>query len=121
MIKKIVLAVIVIGLTSGLAGAADRSNNTTPSNAATPSAGNKIRQDMLVLDDKGDDYVMFCNRIFEVSSYTTIRNERGTIISLEALSIPCEAMVSYYKNRKENNRYVAVTIEVQGEATPVPE
>ena len=122
MIQKIVLLVIVIGFTGMLAGAADLSKNTLPPDEATaPAADTKLHKDMLVIDDIGDDCVMFCNRIYEVNSHTTIKNERGTTIALENLTIPCEAMVSYYRKKGEHHRYVAVAIEVRGEAEPVPE
>jgi hypothetical protein len=42
-------------------------------------------------------------------------------ISLEELSVPCEAMVNYYRNPREKNAYVAVSIEVQSRPRPQPE
>ena len=122
MIRKIVLSVIIMGFAAMIANASDLSQNTLPPDEATaPATDTKLHKDMLVLDDSGDDYVMFCNRIYEVNSHTTIKNERGTTIALENLTIPCEAMVSYYRKKGEHHKYVAVTIEVWGEAEPVPE
>lgn len=122
MIKKIVLSVIIMGFAAMIANASDLSQNTLPPDEATaPATDTKLHKDMLVLDDIGDDYVKFCNRIYEINSHTTIRNERGTTIALENLTIPCEAMVSYYRKKGGHHRYVAVAIEVRGEAEPVPE
>jgi len=122
MIQKIMLSLLIIGVTGMLAGAADLSKNTLPPDEETaPATDIKLHKDMLVLDDIGDDYVMFCNRIYEVNSRTTIRNERGTTIALASLTIPCEAMVSYYRKKGEYHTYVAVAIEVRGDAEPVPE
>jgi hypothetical protein len=123
MIKKIVLSVIAMGFAAALAGASDPSSKSTPpaDEAKAPAVDNKMNTDMLALDGVGDNYVTFCNRIYEVTSRTTIRNERGTAITLENLTIPCEAMVSYYRKKGQHDRYVAVAIEVRGEAEPVPE
>lgn len=76
---------------------------------------------MLVLDDKGSDYVMFCKRKYDITSYTLIKNESGMIISLDQLNVPCKAMVSYYKKPGKKNRYVVVSIEVKGESPSQPE
>ncbi|MCK5186397.1 MAG: hypothetical protein KAR43_04630, partial [Deltaproteobacteria bacterium] len=75
----------------------------------------------MVLDGKGDDYVLFCKRRYEVTTYTVIKNERGMLISLNALLVPCKAIVSYYKKPGVKNTYIAVSIEVQGRPTPQPE
>jgi len=75
----------------------------------------------LVLDGKGEDYVLVCQRRFEVTSNTVIKDKLGMNITLEGLSIPCEAMVTYYKKPRERNTYVAVSIEVKGKPTPQPE
>jgi len=122
MIKKIMLSLMVMGFAAMLAGAADLSQNIPPADEEqAPAADKKLRTDMLALDGIGDNHVTFCNRIYEVNPLTTIRNERGTTIALESLTIPCEAMVSYYRKKGEHHRYVAVAIEVRGEAEPVPE
>jgi hypothetical protein len=122
MIQKIMLSLFIIGVTGMLAGAADLSPNALPSGEEqAPAIDTKLHKDMLVLDDIGDDYVMFSNRMYEVTSHTTIKNERGTTIALASLTIPCEAMVSYYRKKGEYHTYVAVAIEVRGEAEPVPE
>ncbi len=112
---------MVMGFAAMLAGASDLSQNTLPADEEhAPAANKKLHTDMLALDGVGDNYVTFCNRIYEVNSHTTIRNERGRTISLENLTIPCEAMVSYYRKKEKYHQYVAVAIEVRGEAEPVP-
>jgi hypothetical protein len=78
-------------------------------------------EDKLVLDEKGDDYVMFCARRFDITSYTLIKNEQGMIISLDDIDVPCEAMVSYYQKPGKKRRYVVVSIEVKGEPQLKPE
>jgi len=121
MMKKIVLAGIVIGLICTLAWAADRSGSTSSTDLTPLTGGVEMNTDKLVLEEKGDDYVLYCQRRFDVTSRTIIKNEWGRLISLENFPIPCEAMVSYYRKPKESNRYVAVTIEVLGEPQPLPE
>jgi hypothetical protein len=78
-------------------------------------------QGKMVLDSKGENYVLVCQRRFEVTSNTVIKDEMETDITLEELSIPCEAMVSYYEKLGKRNTYVAVSIEVQSKPKPEPE
>ena len=116
MLRKIVLTGIVMGFICSVSFAAEQNGNNT-----LPSPGFEISTDKLVLDGKGDDYVMFCKRQFDITSYTLIKNESGMIISLDELDVPCEAMVSYYKKPGKSNRFVVVSIEVKGEPLPQPE
>ena len=122
MIKKMMLTVMALGFAAMCAGASDPSHETTPSEEEHASvADKKLHTDMLVLDGVGNNHVTFCNRIYEVGSHTTIRNERGTTIALESLDTPCKAMVSYFKKKGAYHRYIAMVIEVRGEVEPVPE
>ena len=115
MLKKMLLAGILMSLTcSGTFGAEESQNRF-------PDIGFEVMEDKLVLDEKGDDYVMFCMRRFDITSYTLIKNESGMIISLDDLDVPCEAMVSYYKKPGKKRRFVAVAIEVKGEPQPLPQ
>ena len=80
-----------------------------------------VSRDTMVLDGKGDDYVLFCKRRYEITTQTVIKNERGMLISLDELLVPCKAMVSYYKKPGVKNTYRAVSIDVQGKPAPQPE
>ena len=91
------------------------------SNPKFPGIGFEVMEDKLVLDEKGDDYVMFCQRRFDITSYTLIKNESGMIITFEDIEVPCEAMVSYYKKPGEKRRYVVVAIEIIGEPQLKPQ
>jgi hypothetical protein len=113
----IVIGMIVIVL-CGFSIGAEHSTGADEANIGTALG---VSQDTMVLDGKGDDYVLFCKRRYEVATHTVIKNEWGTLISLNELSIPCEAMVSYYKKPEEKNTYVAVSIEIQGVPKPQPE
>ena len=115
MLRKIVLTGIVIGLVCSAAFGAEESKNKFP------DIGFEVMEDKLVLDEKGDDYVMFCKRRFDITSYTLIKNESGRIIPLDELDVPCEAMVSYYEKPGKKRRYVVVSIEVKGEPLPLPQ
>jgi hypothetical protein len=115
MLRKILLAGVVMVFICSAAYGAEESNNRFP------DIGFEVMEDKLVLDEKGDDYVMFCKRRFDITTYTLIKNERGMIIPFEGLSVPCEAMVSYYKKPGKKRRYVVVSIEVKGEPQLLPE
>ncbi len=115
MLKKIALAGIIIGLICSATIAAEKSGDTAHGIEFA------VSKDKILLDAKGDDYVLFCKRRFDVTSYTLITSESGLIISLDDLEVPCEALVSYYKKPREKNRFVAVSIEVKGEIKPSPE
>ena len=122
MIKKILLAGIVLGLICGIGSAADRSDNTSLTGLVKGALDALMDTDALVLDEKGEDedYFLFCSRRLDVTANTVIKNEWGRVISYDRVPIPCEAMVSYYKKPKTQYRYVAVTIQVIGEPQPVP-
>ena len=109
------LAGIMTGLISSSAFGAEEVKS------AVHGTGFEVITDRLVFDEKGDDHLLFCNRRFDITSYTLIKNERGAITSFEDVDVPCEAMVSYYKKPGKSNRYVAVSIEVKGEPLPLPE
>ena len=114
--------VIVIGMTvSVLCGFSIGAEHSTGADEANIATALGVSQDTMVLDGKGDDYVLFCKRRYEVTTYTVIKNERGMLISLNALFVPCKAMVSYYKKPGVKNTYIVVSIEVQGRPTPQPE
>ncbi len=128
MLKKCLIAgiVIAVGTTGGMFYSddirAERPTNTSPkSDETTILPTREVSQDKLVLESKGEDYVLVCQRRFEVTSGTVIKNKFGVDISFGELSVPCEAMVSYYKKPRVKNTYVAVSIEVQGEPEPQPE
>jgi len=115
MLRKIVLTGIVAGfICSGAFGAEESKNRF-------PDIGFEVMEDKLVLDEKGDDYVMFCKRRFDITSYTLIKNESGRIISFDDLDVPCEAMVSYYQKPGKKRRYVVIAIEVEGEPQTLPQ
>ena len=80
-----------------------------------------ISRDTMVLDGKEEDYVFFCKRRYEITTYTVIKNEWGMVIPLDDLEVPCKAMVSYYKKPGVKNTYVAVSIDVQGRPAPQPD
>jgi len=109
MLKKMLLAGIVIASICSISSAAEEPKNRFS------DLGYEVMEDKLLLDEKGDDYVMFCQRRFDITSYTLIKNERGMIIPFGEIEVPCEAMVSYYKKPGKKRRYVAVSIEVLGD------
>jgi len=114
--------VIVIGMTmSVFCGFSIGAEHSTGADEANIGTALGVSQDTMVLDGKGDDYVLFCKRRYEVTTYTVIKNERGMLISLNGLLVPCKAMVSYYKKPGVKNTYIAVSIEVRGRPTPQPE
>lgn len=122
MIKKILLAGIVLGLICGIGSAADRSDNTSLTGLVKGALDALMDTDALVLDEKGEDedYFLFCSRRLDVTSSTIIKNEWGRVISYDRVPIPCEAMVSYYKKPRTQYHYVAVTIQVLGEPREHP-
>jgi len=125
MLKKSLIAGIVIvmgmmgSISYGVAIGAEQPTNTI--SGEDQSTIYTMSQGKMVLDSKGADYVLFCKRRFKVTSNTVIKDEMGIDISLEELSIPCEAMVNYYDKPGERNTYVAVSIEVQVKPKPEPE
>jgi len=128
MVRKslIVGTVIVMGMTGsmlyGVTNGAEKSKNISAgADEGTTCTTYEVSQSKLVLDGKGEDYVLVCQRRFEVTSNTVIKDERGIDITLEGVLVPCEAMVTYYKKPRERNTYVAVSIEVKGKPTPQPE
>jgi hypothetical protein len=122
MMKKIVLAGIVMGLICSLGWAADRSGNSSFTGLIKGAVDTLVDTNTLVLDEKGEeeDYFLFCSRRLDVTSNTIIRNEWGRVISFDRVPIPCQAMVRYYKKPREQYRFVAVTIQVLGEPQPHP-
>jgi hypothetical protein len=125
MVRKCLIMVMIVGVVSSIVldgtEGSDKPKNTLSGSDKIATVSYELSQDMLVLDDKGEDYVLFCKRRFAVTSTTSIMNEFGSIITLEELMIPCKAMVSYYKKPGERNEYIAVSIEVKGEPEPLPE
>ena len=128
MLKKCLIAgmVIAVGTTGGMFYSDDiraeqPTNASSKAEDATIFSTHEVSQDKLVLENKGGDYVMVCQRRFEVTSGTVIKNKFGMDISFGELSVPCEAMVSYYKKPRVKNTCVAVSIEIQGEPEPKPE
>jgi hypothetical protein len=122
MMKKIVLAGIVVGLICSLGWAADRLDTTSFGGLVKDAIDAAFDTDTLVLDEKGEDedYFLFCSRRLDVTSGTIIKNEWGRVISYDRVPIPCQALVSYYKKPRTQYRYVAVTIQVLGEPQPHP-
>jgi len=124
MLRKSLMTrvVIVIGMiVIVLCGFSIGAEHATGADEANIGTALGVSQDTMVLDGKGDDYVLFCKRRYEVTTQTVIKNERGMLISLNELLVPCEAMVSYYKKPGVKNTYRAVSIDVQGKPAPQPE
>jgi hypothetical protein len=122
MMKKLLLAGIVMGLIGGIGWAADRSDTTSFTGLVKDAVDAVFDTDTMVLDEKGEDedYFLFCSRRLDVTSSTIIKNEWGRVISYDRVPIPCQAVVSYYKKPKTQYHFVAVTIQVMGEPQPVP-
>ena len=114
---------IIVLVTGGVVGDVDpvAGQSRNISSNADEGTTYTMSQDRLVLDSKGKSYVLVCQRRFKVTAHTVIKNEFGVESTLEDLSVPCEAVVSYYKNPGEKNAYIAVFIEVQGRPRPQPE
>ena len=128
MVRKSLMTslVMVVGMTVGVlcdfSMAAEHSTPTfSGGDEANVATALGISRDTMVLDGKGDNYVLFCKRRYEVTSHTVIENEWEMLISLDELLVPCEAVVSYYKKPGVKNTYVAVSINVQGKPTPQPD
>lgn len=115
MLKKIALAGIVISFICSAAIGAEEPKNTFP------GISFEVMEDELILDEKGDDYLMFCKRKLDITSYTIIKDERGWIIPFEDIEVPCEALVNYYKKPGKKRHYVVLSIEIKGEPQPTPE
>ena len=118
MTKVVIVIGMIVIVLCGFSIGAEHSTGADEANIGTAPG---VSQGTMVLDGKGDDYVLFCKRRYEVSTYTVIKNERGMLISLNELLVPCKAIVSYYKKPGVKNTYIAVSIEVQGRPTPQPE
>ncbi len=121
--KFLIVASVVIGFTSSLVvdSMGGKKSNTLSGGEKSAYSNHELFQDTIVLDGKGDDYVLFCNRKYEITSYTLIKDSSGIVIPLEALPIPCEALVVYFKKPGEDHTYITVSIEVRGIPTPQPE
>ena len=115
MVKKIILAGIVLGFIGSASVRAEQSNKRISPN------GFEMTKIKLILDEKEDDYLLFNMRRLDVTSYTLIKDESGMLITLDDLEVPCEAMVSLYRKPGERLRYIAVSIEVKGKPQPKPE
>ena len=115
MLKQMLLAGIVIACICSISSAAEDPNNKFP------DIGFEVMEDKLVLDGKGDDYLLYCKRRFDITSYTLIKNERGMIIPFEEIAVPCEAMVRYYKKPGKKRRFVVVSMEIMGKPQLKPE
>ena len=115
MLKKIMLAGMVMGFICSAAFGAEQLNKMISPN------GFEMTQIKLILDEKEDDYLLFNMRKLDVTSYTLIKDESGMLISFDELEVPCEAMVSLYKKPGEKWHYVAVSIEVKGKPKPTPQ
>ena len=117
----VMMAVFIFGVgsMSGSVVEAEQSPGPLSENDSAPLfAGYEISQDTIVLDGKGDGYVLFCKRKFKITRDTVIE---GSASTLEALTIPCEAKVTYYKKPGKRNTYVALAIEVLGTPAPRPQ
>jgi len=108
----------VCGVAVGAEKTRDKPSTGDKGTVATAYETNQMR---MVLKDKGDTYFLFSKRRFEVTSETVVKDESGRVISFNALKVPCEAVVTYYKKPGKRNTYVAVSIEVEGDPKPMPE
>ena len=115
MLRKIILVGMIMSFICSAAIAADEPDTKFP------DIGFKVMEDKLVFDEKGDDYLLFCKRRFDVTSYTIIKDEDGRIIPFEEIEVPCEALVSYYTKPGEKRRYVTLSIEIKGEPKLTPQ
>ena len=113
--KMLLIGVTMVCICSVSFAAEEESKNRFP------DIGFEVMEDKLLLDGKGDDYLLFCKRRFDITSYTLIKNKSGMIIPFEEIDVPCEAMVSYYKKPGKRNRYVVVSIEIKGEPQILPQ
>ena len=115
MLRKIIVVGMVMGFICSASLAAEEPD------PQFSDFGFEVMKGTLIFDDKGDDYLLFCTRRLDVTSYTLIKNERGWIIPFEAIDVPCEAIVNYYQKPGEKKRYVALSIEIKGEPKPKPQ
>jgi len=128
MVRKSLLAGLVAAMImtgNSMYDVAVCSENTkdksSTGNKGTVATAHETNQMKMVLKEKGDKYFLFSNRRFDVTSETVVKDESGMVISFNALKVPCETVVTYYKKPGERNTYVAVSIEVQGDPKPVPD
>ena len=98
MLKKCLIAgiVIAVGITGGMFYSddirAERPTNTSPkSDETTIFPTREVSQDKLVLESKGEDYVLVCQRRFEVTSGTIIKNKFGQTLKTRPLT--CEEKI----------------------------
>ena len=120
----LVMAVLIcsLGAVSGSMAEAEQSAYQLSEGDSAPFfAGYEPTQDTIVFDGKGDGYVLFCKRKFKITKDTVIEGEGGSKITLDALKIPCEAKVTYYRKPGKRNTYVALSIKVLGAPTPRPQ
>ena len=68
-------------------------------------------QDELLLDARGKDCVMAGKMKFEITASTVIENGNGIKITLEELSVPCEAIIKYCERSNQSGAYAAVSIQ----------
>jgi hypothetical protein len=115
MLKKMLLVGMVMGFICSASAGAEQ-----PNKMGSPD-GFEMTKIKLILDEKEDDYLMFNMRRLDVTSYTLIKDESGRLITFDDLEVPCEAMVRLYQKPGERRRFIAVSIEVQGEPKPTPQ
>lgn len=121
--RYLIMVTVIMSLTSSFTGDSigGKKTNTLSGGEKSTYSNHELSQDTIVLDGKGDDYVLFCNRKYEITSYTLIKDSMGIVIPLEVLPIPCEAMVVYFKKPGEDRTYITVSIEVKDIPKPVPQ
>jgi len=117
----VLVAIMVCAFYTSAASKEKSQNKLLEGEETAPYASYELIQDTIVLDGKGDDYVLFCRRKFEIKSFTVIRNQFGMGIALGDVPVPCEALVVYFKKPGEDHTYITVSIEVRGIPTPQPE
>ena len=115
MLRKIILVGMVMGLICSASIAAEEPD------PKFSNLGFEVIKSKLIFDDKGDDYLLFCTRRLDVTTYTLIKNESGMMIPFEEIEVPCEAIVNYYQKPGEKRRFVALSIEIKGEPKPTPQ
>jgi len=123
LLTGLVAAMIMTGSSGydaavGTENTKDKSSIGDKGTVATAYETNQMR---MVLKDKVDKYFLFSNRRFEVTAETIVKDESGMVISFNALKVPCETEVTYYKKPQVKNTYIAVSIKVQGDPKPMPD
>ena len=120
MLRKSLIAgiAVLIGITVSML---DCIAMETEHDRATTYTTHNVSQDKMILESKGKDHFLVCQRRFEITSSTVMKNKLGMDIVFEGLKVPCEAIVGYYKKPGVKNTYIAVSIEVQGKPVPQPE